>query len=97
MDVKLNVWSPSNATRLLPVYVFIHGGCYGAGSGQQDQTPLLYTNKNAFVAVTIQYRVCSFRLFFPLRVCELIGLSWAPLASWQATTFTGEAQSMPAF
>ncbi|RMY58940.1 hypothetical protein D0865_02350 [Hortaea werneckii] len=56
----LNVWSPSDASEALPVYVWIHGGGYGTGSGQQDQTPLLYTNNNSFVAVTIQYRLGAF-------------------------------------
>ena len=53
----INVQTPNNATGPLPVFVSIHGGGYGEGSGRQDLTPLITTNDNAFVGVTIQYRV----------------------------------------
>jgi carboxylesterase type B len=56
----LNVWSPANATGYLPVFVWIHGGGYGAGSGRQDQSALINTNGDAFVSVTIQYRLGAF-------------------------------------
>ncbi|KAK3068502.1 hypothetical protein LTR53_013873 [Teratosphaeriaceae sp. CCFEE 6253] len=56
----LNVWTPSNATTPLPVYVWIHGGGYGAGSGRQDLTAFMGTNNNAFVGITIQYRLGAF-------------------------------------
>lgn len=53
----LNVYSPSNATGLLPVLVWIHGGGYGAGNGRQDLSTLINANGNNFVGVAIQYRV----------------------------------------
>jgi carboxylesterase type B len=56
----LNVWSPSNATRRLPVLVWVHGGGYGLGNGQTDPGPLISVNGNRFVAVTIQYRLGAF-------------------------------------
>ena len=52
----LNVWTPDNA-KDLPVLVWIHGGGYGQGSGQQDLTSIINANNNSFVGVTIQYRV----------------------------------------
>jgi carboxylesterase type B len=55
----LNVQSPVNATNL-PVLVWIHGGGYGAGSGQQDFTDMLNVNGNSFVAVSVQYRLGPF-------------------------------------
>jgi carboxylesterase type B len=55
----LNVQSPANATDL-PVLVWIHGGGYGAGNGQQDFTDLLTTTGNNFVVVSIQYRLGPF-------------------------------------
>jgi carboxylesterase type B len=55
----LNVQGPANATNL-PVLVWIHGGGYGAGNGQQDFTDLLTTNGNNFVVVSIQYRLGPF-------------------------------------
>jgi len=55
----LNVQSPANATNL-PVLVWIHGGGYGAGNGQQDFTDLLTTNGKNFVVVSIQYRLGPF-------------------------------------
>ncbi|KAK0843177.1 hypothetical protein LTR03_008833 [Friedmanniomyces endolithicus] len=56
----LNIWTPSNATGPLPVFVWIHGGGYGAGSGRQDLTAFINTNDNAFVGVAIQYRLGAF-------------------------------------
>ncbi|TKA65178.1 hypothetical protein B0A55_09223 [Friedmanniomyces simplex] len=56
----LNIWTPSNATGPLPVYVWIHGGGYGQGNGRQDLTAFINTNGNAFVGVTIQYRLGAF-------------------------------------
>ncbi|WWD03471.1 hypothetical protein V865_001523 [Kwoniella europaea PYCC6329] len=55
----LNVQAPSNATGL-PVFVWIHGGGYGAGNGRVDFSPLLKTNDNEFIGVAIQYRLGAF-------------------------------------
>lgn len=52
----LNVYAPENA-RGLPVLVYIHGGGYGYGDSTLDMTEILQANSNAFVAITIQYRV----------------------------------------
>ena len=53
----LNVWAPAGAANL-PVFVSIHGGGYGAGSGQVDLTALINSQGGDLVGVTIQYRVC---------------------------------------
>lgn len=55
----LNMQSPANATNL-PVLVWIHGGGYGTGHGQQDFTDLMNTTGNSFVAVSVQYRLGPF-------------------------------------
>jgi carboxylesterase type B len=55
----LNVQSPVNAINL-PVLVWIHGGGYGAGSGQNDFTDFLNVNGNNIVVVSIQYRLGPF-------------------------------------
>ena len=52
----LNVYAPTNAGNI-PVLVYIHGGGYGAGNGQQDLTSIINGNGNNFIAVVIQYRV----------------------------------------
>lgn len=57
----LNVYAPNyEPGKNLPVLVWIHGGGYGAGNGQQDMSEIINANDNSFVAVSIQYRV-SFR------------------------------------
>jgi len=56
----LNVQTPSNATGSLPVLVWIHGGGYGQGNGRQDMTPIMTTNGNNFIGVSIQYRLGAF-------------------------------------
>ncbi|KAF1926629.1 alpha/beta-hydrolase [Didymella exigua CBS 183.55] len=57
----LNVYAPnSEAVRKLPVLVWIHGGGYGAGNGQQDMSEIINANNNGFVAVAIQYRLGAF-------------------------------------
>ena len=55
----LNIYSPANASNL-PVLVWIHGGGYGLGNGQQDLTDIINTNNNGFVGVAIQYRLGAF-------------------------------------
>lgn len=56
----LNVYAPpTESGKLLPVLVWIHGGGYGAGNGRQDMSTIINANDNKFVAVAIQYRVCS--------------------------------------
>lgn len=52
----LNVHAPANA-KGLPVLVWIHGGGYGFGHGQQDMTEIINANNKGFVVVSIQYRV----------------------------------------
>lgn len=52
----LNVYAPSNASNL-PVLVWIHGGGYGLGNGQEDLSAIINANNNGFVGVAIQYRV----------------------------------------
>ncbi len=52
----LSVYAPQNKTNL-PVLVWIHGGGYGEGQGNEDMSPIINANNNNFVAVAIQYRV----------------------------------------
>ena len=52
----LSVYAPPNATNL-PVLVWIHGGGYGSGQGNQDMSAIINANNNNFVAVAVQYRV----------------------------------------
>jgi carboxylesterase type B len=54
----LNVKAPQNASDL-PVFVNIHGGGYGVGDGREDLSRLINVNHNAFVGVSIQYRVST--------------------------------------
>lgn len=55
----LNVYAPSNASNL-PVLVWIHGGGYGLGNGQEDLSTIINANNNDFVGVAIQYRLGAF-------------------------------------
>ena len=55
----LSVYAPPNAANL-PVLVWIHGGGYGAGQGNEDLTPIINTNNNSFIGVAIQYRLGAF-------------------------------------
>ncbi|XPS67857.1 hypothetical protein M3J09_000151 [Ascochyta lentis] len=57
----LNVYAPNyEEGKKLPVLVWIHGGGYGAGNGQQDMSEIINANSNSFVAVSIQYRLGAF-------------------------------------
>ncbi|KAG9717295.1 carboxylesterase type B, partial [Aureobasidium melanogenum] len=40
--------------------VWIHGGGYGLGNGQEDLQAIINTNNNSFVGVAIQYRLGAF-------------------------------------
>ncbi|ETN41115.1 uncharacterized protein HMPREF1541_03050 [Cyphellophora europaea CBS 101466] len=81
----LNVWAPVSSDTLtnstgtgLPVFVWIHGGGYGAGSNRQDLSSLINTNKNSFIGVAVAYRLGAFGF-----------LSSAELASQGATPNAG--------
>ena len=52
----LSVYAPQNKTNL-PVLVWIHGGGYGAGQGNEDLSSIINANENSFIGVAIQYRV----------------------------------------
>ncbi|KAH6625571.1 carboxylesterase type B [Boeremia exigua] len=57
----LNVYAPRSKKKTkLPVLVWIHGGGYGFGNGQQDMREIIKANDNKFVAVSIQYRLGAF-------------------------------------
>jgi carboxylesterase type B len=54
----LNVYAPRRKGKIkLPVLVWVHGGGYGFGNGQQDMSEIINDNSNSFIAVSIQYRV----------------------------------------
>ena len=55
----MSVYAPPNA-RSLPVVVWIHGGGYGLGNGNQNLLDLILANNKAFIGVTIQYRLGAF-------------------------------------
>jgi para-nitrobenzyl esterase len=61
----LNVWTPSAPKKndKLPVYVFIHGGGYGFGSGNQKTFDGTSFAQNGVVAVTINYRLSTLGFF----------------------------------
>lgn len=40
--------------------MWIHGGGYGQGQGNQDMSPIINANQDKFVAVAIQYRLGAF-------------------------------------
>lgn len=54
----LSIYAPPNA-KDLPVFVWIHGGGYAAGQGDQDLSMLVNTNNKTFIGIAIQYRVSS--------------------------------------
>jgi para-nitrobenzyl esterase len=52
----LNVYAPHTSRRSLPVMVWIHGGGFSGGAGQ-DTDPRKYVEKGSVVYVTINYRL----------------------------------------
>ncbi|KAF7538491.1 hypothetical protein G7054_g2882 [Neopestalotiopsis clavispora] len=55
----LNVYTPEEADNL-PVFVYIHGGGYIVGDGNQDLSLLLDTHYGEFIAVSLNYRLGAF-------------------------------------
>jgi para-nitrobenzyl esterase len=53
----LNVWAPAGGAGGLPVYVFIHGGGFGLGSGSQAAFDGQALAREGIVVVTINYRL----------------------------------------
>jgi carboxylesterase type B len=55
----LNVYAPEDAQDL-PVLVWIHGGGYGEGDGNQFPTSIIHRSGRKIVGVAIQYRLGAF-------------------------------------
>ncbi|KAL8817121.1 MAG: hypothetical protein Q9223_003983 [Gallowayella weberi] len=55
----LSVYAPQKKSNL-PVLVWIHGGGYSVGQGDQDPSKIIHTNNNSFIGVVIQYRLGAF-------------------------------------
>ncbi|KAL9623697.1 MAG: hypothetical protein Q9204_007933 [Flavoplaca sp. TL-2023a] len=55
----LSVYAPPNAQNL-PILVWIHGGGYGQGQGNQDMSMIINTSNREFIGVAIQYRLGAF-------------------------------------
>ena len=72
----LNIWVPKtmNSTNLFPVRVWIHGGGYTAGSGNDYDAANLSLISHSII-VTINYRLGIFG-FFPLPTVETRNLGW---------------------
>ncbi|MHB9296596.1 hypothetical protein PilKf_02369 [Pillotina sp. SPG140] len=64
-SLSLNVWTPAapGATDKLPVYVYIHGGGFGNGSGNETTFDGTSFAKNGVVTVTINYRLGTLGFF----------------------------------
>ncbi|EKG22596.1 Carboxylesterase type B [Macrophomina phaseolina MS6] len=71
----LNVFAPSNATEL-PVFVWIHGGGYNAGSASAfDPSALMKAGNNGFVSVIVQYRLGPYGFLSSEEVKDAGGLN----------------------
>jgi len=55
----LSIYAPQDA-KDLPVMVWIHGGGYGGGNGNEDLSEIITTNNGSFIGVSIQYRLGAF-------------------------------------
>ncbi|KAI9641370.1 hypothetical protein NHQ30_010172 [Ciborinia camelliae] len=80
----LSVWAAPNAKNL-PVMIWIHGGGYGAGAGNNDFSELANTNSNAFIIVAIQYRLGAFGF---LSSSELVSAGGVPNAALYDMNFS---------
>ena len=56
----LNVWTAANPGQRLPVFFWIHGGGYGAGSGAEPRHDGVALARKGVVVVTINYRLGAF-------------------------------------
>jgi para-nitrobenzyl esterase len=63
--LMLNVWTPSEPKKndKLPVYIFLHGGGYALGSGNDKTLDGTSLAQNGVVAVTINYRISTLGFF----------------------------------
>ncbi|CAJ0925067.1 unnamed protein product, partial [Mesorhabditis belari] len=66
----LNIFGPTNpppASSLLPVIVYIHGGAYKFGSGNEFTVENLgnLSNHDQVIVVTVQYRLSVLGFFYP--------------------------------
>jgi para-nitrobenzyl esterase len=63
--LTLNIWTPAapDADERLPVYVFIHGGGFGFGSGNEIRYDGTNFAQNGVIMVTINYRLSTLGFF----------------------------------
>lgn len=59
----LNVWTKARAGESLPVFVWIHGGGFRAGSGSEPRHDGVALAKKGVVVITINYRLGPFGFF----------------------------------
>jgi para-nitrobenzyl esterase len=59
--LTLNIWTPEKNTRKIPVMVWIHGGAFWMGSGDEEVlNPDNICRNEEFVVVSINYRLACF-------------------------------------
>jgi para-nitrobenzyl esterase len=60
----LTVWTPAKkASEKLPVYVWIHGGGFAAGAGDEPRQDGVHFAKQGIVVVNVNYRLGAFGFF----------------------------------
>ncbi len=70
-SLKLDVYSPKEATNRMPVIIWIHGGSWKAGS--KDKCPVAFLAEKGVIAVSIQYRFID-DAKFPAQVHDCKGV-----------------------
>jgi para-nitrobenzyl esterase len=73
--LSLNVWTPvaPSTEATLPVYVFIHGGGYGAWTGNDKTFDGTSFAQNGIVTVTINYRLGTLGFFASQETYDMYG------------------------
>jgi para-nitrobenzyl esterase len=81
--LNLNIWTPAKATKKskLPVYVFIYGGAWSAGSNSLKLYDGTNLAKNGIIVVTINYRLGTLGYFASSETFNLYGTTgnWGTL------------------
>lgn len=94
---RLDIYVPENASRPLPVMVWVHGGGWNAGSKETGRGPVLLALENGCAAVSINYRFsrqaihpaqiedCKTAIRFLRAHADRYGLDGNRIAAWGAS------------
>jgi acetyl esterase/lipase len=69
-EMHIDIYSPKNSVKPLPVILFVFGGGWRSGNKSMDAPMAIYFAQNGYIAATVEYRL-STETLYPSAVIDL--------------------------